>query len=85
MGGAPTRSDAFTNPEVLAKYPHYSALNDILATAKNFPVFTYTPQFVEIMGTELSKAIIGEKSIDDALASMNSELETLAKKDGLYK
>ncbi len=37
------------------------------------------------MGTELSKAIIGEKSIDDALASMNSELEALAKKDGLYK
>ena len=85
MGGAPTRSDAFSNPEVLAKYPHYGALNKILATAKNFPVFTYTPQFVEIMGTELSKAIIGEKSIDDALASMNSELEALAKKDGLYK
>ena len=61
------------------------ALNRILATAKNFPVFTYTPQFVEIMGTELSKAIISEKSIDDALASMNSELEALAKKDGLYK
>ena len=35
MGGAPTRSDAFNNPEVLAKYPHYGALNKILATAKN--------------------------------------------------
>ena len=70
---------------VNARELHYDALNRILATAKNFPVFTYTPQFVEIMGTELSKAIIGEKSIDDALASMNSELEALAKKDGLYK
>jgi ABC-type glycerol-3-phosphate transport system substrate-binding protein len=85
MGGAPTRSDAFSNPEVLSKYPHYGALNKILATAKNFPVFTYTPQFVEVMGTELSKAVIGEKSIDDALATMNSELEALAKKDGVYK
>ncbi len=85
MGGAPTRSDAFNNPEVIAKYPHYSALNQILATAKNFPVFTYTPQFVEVMGTELSKAVIGEKSIDDALETMNSELEALAKKDGVYK
>ena len=85
MGGAPTRSDAFNNPEVLAKYPHYDALNRILASAKNFPVFTYTPQFVEVMGTELSKAVIGEKSIDDALATMNSELEALAKKDGVYK
>ena len=63
----------------------YSALNQILATAKNFPVFTYTPQFVEVMGTELSKAVIGEKSIDDALETMNSELEALAKKDGVYK
>ena len=34
---------------------------------------------------ELSKAVIGEKSIDDALATMNSELEALAKKDGVYK
>tara|TARA_Y100000996_G_scaffold396465_1_gene362584 strand:- start:1685 stop:2995 length:1311 start_codon:yes stop_codon:yes gene_type:complete len=85
MGGAPTRSDAFNNAEVLAKYPHYGALNNILATAKNFPVFTYTPQFVEVMGTELSKAVIGEKSIDDALETMNSELEALAKKDGVYK
>ena len=85
MGGAPTRSDAFNNAEVLAKYPHYGALNNILATAKNFPVFTYTPQFVEVMGRELSKAVIGEKSIDDALATMNDELEALAKKDGVYK
>ena len=37
------------------------------------------------MGTELSKAVIGEKSIDDALATMNDELEALAKKDGVYK
>ena len=56
-----------------------------MATAKNFPVFTYTPQFVEVMGRELSKAVIGEKSIDDALATMNDELEALAKKDGVYK
>ena len=85
MGGAPTRSDAFNNPEVIAKYPHYAALNEILATAKKFPVFTNTPQYVEVMGTELSKAVIGEKSIDDALETMNSELEALAKKDVVYK
>ena len=36
-------------------------------------------------GVDYTKAVIGEKSVEAALETMNSELEALAKKDGVYK
>jgi len=82
MGGAATRKDVFDDPDLNAKFDHYPGLKKLLATSKNFPVFTYTPQFVEVMGTELSKAVIGEQDASTALANMNEQLEELAAKDG---
>ena len=40
----------------------------MLLTSHNFPAFTYTPQFVEVLGRELSLAVAGEKKPTDALA-----------------
>ncbi len=82
LGGAPTRKDVFNDPDLNEQFDHYPLLKDLLATAKNFPLFTYTPQFVEVMGTELSKAVIGEQDPAVALKIMNDELEALAAKDG---
>ncbi|MDA1284715.1 MAG: extracellular solute-binding protein [Proteobacteria bacterium] len=82
LGGAPTRKDVFNDPDLNKQFDHYPLLKDLLATAKNFPLFTYTPQFVEVMGTELSKAVIGEQDPAVALKIMNDELEALAAKDG---
>lgn len=82
LGGAPTRKDVFNDPGLNEQFDHYPLLKDLLATAKNFPLFTYTPQFVEVMGTELSKAVIGEQDPAVALKIMNDELEALAAKDG---
>ena len=82
LGGAPTRKDVFNDPDLNEQFDHYPLLKNLLATAKNFPLFTYTPQFVEVMGTELSKAVIGEQDPAVALKIMNDELEALAAKDG---
>ena len=41
----------------------------MLLTSHNFPVFTYTPQLVEVLGRELSLAVAGEKKPADALAA----------------
>lgn len=82
MGGAATRKDVFDDPDLNAKFDHYPGLKNLLATSKNFPVFTYTPQFVEVMGTELSKAVIGEQGANVALININEQLEELAAKDG---
>jgi multiple sugar transport system substrate-binding protein len=82
LGGSPTRSDVFEDAELNAKYVYYPALREILDTSKNFPVFTYTPQFVEVLGRELSLAVTGEKSSQDALATVDAEFAELLKKDG---
>lgn len=82
LGGSPTRSDVFDDPALNAKYVYYPALRELLETSHNFPVFTYTPQFVEVLGRELSLAVTGEKPIPAALKTANDELAALLKKDG---
>ena len=82
LGGSPTRSDVFDDPELAQKYPYYPALRDLLDTARNFPVFTYTPQFVEVLGRELSLAVTGEKGSEEALQTTDTEFEGLLEKDG---
>jgi multiple sugar transport system substrate-binding protein len=81
-GGSPTRSDVFDDPEVLAKYPHSAAMKTLLLESHNFPTFTYTPQFVELLGRELSLAVGREKTAEEALAQVATEFDELARKDG---
>ncbi|MFZ5678083.1 MAG: ABC transporter substrate-binding protein [Pseudomonadota bacterium] len=85
QGGSPTRTDVFDDAEVNAKYPYAKALKEMLLTSHNFPVFTYTPQLVEVLGRELSLAVAGEKKPADALAAIETEMTELAKKDGKIK
>lgn len=82
QGGAPTRTDVFEDPEVLEKYPYMAELETLLVQSHNFPTFTYTPQFVEVLGRELSLAVAGEKSSADALETAAAEFDELAEKDG---
>jgi multiple sugar transport system substrate-binding protein len=82
LGGSPTRTDVFDDAEVNKKYPYAQALKQMLLTSHNFPVFTYTPQMVEVLGRELSLAVAGEKSPQDALGQIEKEFIELAKKDG---
>jgi ABC-type glycerol-3-phosphate transport system substrate-binding protein len=84
-GGSPTRTDVFDDPEVLAKYPHFAALKQLLLESHNFPTFTYTPEFVEVLGRELSLAVGREKTPQEALAQVAQEFDELAKKDGKQK
>lgn len=85
LGGAPTRTDVFDDPDVNAKYPYAQAMKEMLLTSHNFPVFTYTPQLVEVLGRELSLAVAGEKAPADALAAIEEEMNELARKDGKLK
>jgi ABC-type glycerol-3-phosphate transport system substrate-binding protein len=82
LGGAPTRVDVFDDPELNAKFSYFPQLKQLLLTSHNFPVFTYTPQFVEVLGRELSLAVTGEKEPKAALETANSELTELLRKDG---
>ena len=69
-------------PGGAGEVPLLSGARELLATSHNFPVFTYTPQFVEVLGRELSLAVTGEKTAEEAMQTANAELADLLREDG---
>lgn len=82
LGGAPTQTKIFVDPEVVAARSYYPILGEILAGAQQFPVFTYTGQLVEEMGRELNLAATGEKDVKEALDASAEAFRKLLIKDG---
>jgi ABC-type glycerol-3-phosphate transport system substrate-binding protein len=82
LGGAPTQTKIFVDPEVVAARSYYPILGEILAGAQQFPVFTYTTQLVEEMGRELNLAATGEKDVKEALDASAEAFRKLLIKDG---
>ena len=82
LGGAPTQSKIFKDAEIIKKRPYYPILGEILAGAQEFPVFTYTTEFVEKVGLELNLAATGEKEIEKAMNAANKAYRKLLVKDG---
>jgi len=82
LGGAPTQTKIFVDPDVVAARSYYPILGEILAGAQQFPVFTYTTQLVEEMGRELNLAATGEKDIKEALDASAEAFRKLLIKDG---
>lgn len=85
MGGAPTQTHIFTDKEVVAKYPWYPRVLEILEKARPVPEFQYSAQMIEVVGRELSLAATGEKSVKAALDQAAKELDTLARQAKLAK
>ncbi len=83
-GGAPTRSDVFVDRDVVAKFPWYPQVLEILKTAKPVPEFTYSTQMIEVVGRELS-LMVGGKDANRALNTAARELDKLSKRAGLQK
>lgn len=67
LGGAPTRSDVYNDPDVLALYPHYSEVSDILAAGIGMPQVKDSNGMIEILGKSLSEFVAGEKDAQTAL------------------
>lgn len=79
FGGVPTRTSVFTDSELATKYPHFAT---ILAATKNSVVRPRTPLWSDIeaaFGIELSHAISGTKTVDQALADAQVAIESIMK------
>lgn len=79
-GGVPTRVSVFTDSELNKKYPYFTA---ILEGTENSVIRPRTPLWTDIetaYGAELSSAISGTKSIDQALADAKAAIEAIMKK-----
>lgn len=79
-GHAPVRADVYTDPKVLAKFPFYKEAMQVVESGKSFPIFTYSAQYEDTLGTQLSLAASGEKSVPDALSAAAAGLSDLMKK-----
>jgi ABC-type glycerol-3-phosphate transport system substrate-binding protein len=84
-GGAPTRYDVLRDAEVLAKYPYYNEVEEILEKARPVPEFEYSSQMVEMLGRELSLIVSSGKDPKAALAQLEKDFNELAKKANLQK
>ncbi len=74
-GGSPTRTDVMTDPEVLEAYPYLQTVCDIMEDSKMIPIMEDATQLVEVLGRELSLAVAGDKSSQDALDTVAKEME----------
>ncbi|MFO7545122.1 MAG: extracellular solute-binding protein [Trueperaceae bacterium] len=82
-GHAPTRIDAFTDPDVLELYPYYSNVLEIVEGAMSVPLFAYTAQMEEDLGREISEASAGAKTPEAATTAAAAALEALLRRAGL--
>lgn len=76
-GGSPTRSDVMSDAEVLAKCPYLDTVEAIMETAKMIPVMEDAPQLIEVLGRELSEAVTGNKTPQEALDTLAAEMEDM--------
>ena len=83
QGHAPTREDAFTDPDVLAKYPYYADVARIVESSMSVPLFQFTAQMEEDLGREISEASAGTKSSDQATQDAARALQQLFQRAGL--
>ncbi|HEX9447853.1 MAG TPA: extracellular solute-binding protein [Dongiaceae bacterium] len=80
QGHAPVSSDVYTDAEVLKKYPFYKAALDVVASGKSFPIFAYSAQYEDVLGTQLSQAAGGQTKPDAAIKAAADGLSDLLKK-----
>ena len=76
-GGCPTRADIFSDPDLLAKFPHYNTVLDVMAHSKMFPQLVEANQLIEILGRELSEAVSGNKTSQAALDTVAEEMKRM--------
>lgn len=84
-GGAPTRTDILQDKDVLAKFPYYALVEEILTKSQPVPEFQFSAQMVESVGRELSLIVAEGKDTKAALDQAASDLAELAKKANLTK
>jgi multiple sugar transport system substrate-binding protein len=84
QGGVATRTSSYTNAEVLAKWPH---LSGSLAQVEVSHIRASEPWWTEVefvLGKELNTALIGQKTVEAALADAQTQTEEIVRKAGYY-
>lgn len=73
-GGSPTRTDVMNDPEVLEKWPYLETVCEIMEDSKMFPIMEDATQLVEVLGREISLAVAGDQTSQEALDNVSGEM-----------
>ena len=77
LGGAPTRSDVYNDADVLALYPYYAEVSDILAAGIGMPQVKDSNGMIEILGKSLSEFVADEKDAQTALNAVAEFMDNM--------
>lgn len=66
-GGAPTRDDVFTDPDVIAKWPFTPDIKLWVETGKPFPIISRSLEIIDVLALNVSEALIGNKGVQEAM------------------
>lgn len=78
-GGVPTRKSVYLDSELAAKYKHFPVMLEALENSVARPRTPLWSRVEEALGAELSAAIAGTKSAEDALKSANEAINDIMK------
>ncbi len=76
-GFVPSRRELFTDPEIVAKYPHYPQLLEVVDQAVLRPPIAQYAQTSDILQRYLSAALTGRMSPESAMQSAANETRRL--------
>ncbi len=79
-GGAAIRQSTLANPAVLASTygaDYYNTVKQILANSSPLSQGSSGEEMIQAVGTELSEAVAGTKSVDDALAAAQAAAQKI--------
>lgn len=74
-GGVPTRKSVYLDSELAAKYKHFPVQLEALQNSQARPRTPKWSLAEEALGAELSAAIAGTKSVEDALTAANQAMD----------
>lgn len=77
-GGSPTRRDVMNDEEVLAKWPYLETVCEIMEDSKMFPIMEDATQLVEVLGREISLAVSGDETSQEALDTVAEEMADMS-------
>ena len=77
LGALPIWTDLLADKELLAAYPYWENFGSQIDKATGLPSVLWYDEFVEILTVESQRIMLGEISVEDGLASMQTQCEAL--------
>ncbi|WP_195283103.1 ABC transporter substrate-binding protein [Harryflintia acetispora] len=77
IGALPIWSELFNDPDLLAKYPHWSGFGKQAANSKGLPSLLWYDEFANVVLVESQKILLGQVSVDDGLKEMEEQCKKI--------